>query len=149
MDRLQTRRNDALATRVAMRRMGSIRTNVHDPAFNVREIVKQMILLEDHLIHKNKICSDCIRKHLMTIEALAEEATCLDTGRIFGKSLDAIAAQARSWMVGFLDGSDCVTMSQEIRSLRKSICPLFADPRGMAQRTAARYEQRNNPCNHG
>jgi hypothetical protein len=45
---------------------------VLDPRFNMREICKQSVLLEDHLFQKEKRCHDCICKHFLTIEALAE-----------------------------------------------------------------------------
>ena len=44
-----------------------------DPSFNLREIVKQIILVEDHLRNKQKQCHDCIVKHFLFIESLAEE----------------------------------------------------------------------------
>ena len=50
---------------------------VSDPDYNMREIVKQSILLEEHLVEKNKRCTDCIAKHFLHIIALAEEAQCL------------------------------------------------------------------------
>lgn len=50
---------------------------VMDPRFNLREIGKQMLLLEDHLGQPRKRCDDCIRKHFAFIEALAEEACSL------------------------------------------------------------------------
>lgn len=51
---------------------------VMNPTFNMREICKQCILLEDHLCHDEKRCYDCCVKHFLTIEALAEEAITLD-----------------------------------------------------------------------
>lgn len=51
---------------------------VLDPIFNLREISKQCILLEDHLSQKEKSCTDCIIKHFLTLEALSEEAITLD-----------------------------------------------------------------------
>ncbi len=51
---------------------------IMDPIFNLREISKQLILLEDHLFHIRKRCSDCIKKHFLTAEALSEEAITLD-----------------------------------------------------------------------
>jgi hypothetical protein len=50
---------------------------VMNPAFNMREILKQVVLLEDHLFQRQKRCRDCINKHFLTIEALAEEAITL------------------------------------------------------------------------
>jgi hypothetical protein len=52
---------------------------VMDFRFNVREICKQIILLEDHLTHPSKRCMDCCVKHFLTIEAFAEELLTLDT----------------------------------------------------------------------
>lgn len=148
-ERIQARQEDARATRLVQRKLASVRMDVHNPVFNIREIVKQMILLEDHLSHAYKICPDCIRKHLLTIEALAEEATCLDTGRIFGNSTEALAKQARTWMEVFLRGCDVRLLADKIRQLRKPLCQLVSDPRGMVNRTASRYEQRSISCSHG
>ena len=49
-----------------------------DPKFNAREIVKQSWLLEDHLITPQKNCCDCIKKHFLALEGLAEEAAALE-----------------------------------------------------------------------
>lgn len=51
---------------------------VMDVRHNVREIAKQLILLEDHLTQPRKRCNDCIRKHFAFAEALAEEGCGLD-----------------------------------------------------------------------
>jgi len=45
---------------------------VSDPKYNMQQIVKQSILLEEHLINKNKRCRDCITKHFQHIIRLAE-----------------------------------------------------------------------------
>lgn len=50
---------------------------VSDPVYNVKEIIKQSLLLEDHLIEKNKRCMDCIVKHFMYLNSYAEEALSL------------------------------------------------------------------------
>ncbi len=46
---------------------------VLNPEFNVREIVKNSILLEDHLNHPGKQCGDCIIKHMLALESYADE----------------------------------------------------------------------------
>jgi hypothetical protein len=53
--------------------------HILNPMFNLREVAKQCILLEDHLYHVNKRCADCIKKHCLFIEGLLEEAITLDT----------------------------------------------------------------------
>lgn len=55
---------------------------VSDPKYNMQQIVKQSILLEEHLANKNKRCRDCITKHFLHIIGLAEEAQMLATDRI-------------------------------------------------------------------
>lgn len=52
---------------------------IMDYRHNLREIVKNSILLEDHIIHPEKRCGDCCTKHFLCLEALAEEAKTLDT----------------------------------------------------------------------
>lgn len=46
---------------------------VLNPEFNFREIVKNSILLEDHLNHPGKQCGDCIMKHMLALESYADE----------------------------------------------------------------------------
>jgi hypothetical protein len=55
---------------------------VSDPKYNMQQIIKQSILLEEHLANKNKRCRDCITKHFLHIIGLAEEAQMLATNRI-------------------------------------------------------------------
>lgn len=47
---------------------------VNEPAYNMQNIVKQSILLEEHIAEKNKYCLSCIVKHFLHVIALAEEA---------------------------------------------------------------------------
>ncbi len=65
---------------------------VSDPAYNMREIAKQCILLEEHLVEKNKYCRDCIIKHFLHNIALAEESQMLAGNRIKEYPLMADAA---------------------------------------------------------
>ena len=55
---------------------------VSDPRYNMQQIIKQSILLEEHLTNKNKRCRDCITKHFLHIIGLAEEAEMLATKNI-------------------------------------------------------------------
>ena len=51
--------------------------NVNDPAYNMQNVVKQSILLEEHLAEKNKYCKGCICKHFNHVCALLEEGVWL------------------------------------------------------------------------
>jgi len=50
---------------------------VSDPDYNMREIAKQSILLEEHLSVDAKFCRDCVTKHFLHIIGLANEAVML------------------------------------------------------------------------
>jgi len=45
-----------------------------DPVDNIKNVVKQTILLEEHLIEKNNSCHECIITHFLHCLALLEEA---------------------------------------------------------------------------
>ena len=56
-------------------------TDLHpvlNPEFNMREVAKQCLLLEDHINNKKKRCLDCIKKHFLMIDGLLEEAVSLE-----------------------------------------------------------------------
>ena len=110
-----------------------------DPAFNLREFVKQLILLEDHLCQPHKRCDDCIRKHLLTAEALAEEATALDKDCVWGKKPALLAGMVRKWVECLCDGVDPAVLSQQVRAVRKGLTPLVFDPRQPEIKVAAFY----------
>lgn len=103
------------------------------PLFNLREVCKQMALLEDHLNNPRKRCEDCIRKHFLTIEALFEEAVSLDNR---GKWADLIQGKAdiiRDFQVKWMDGEDECLIAQDIRELRKDFAPKCFDLREMTE----------------
>lgn len=97
------------------------KVKLNSAEFNIREITKNLILLEDHLVHEEKFCEDCIRKHLMTIEAFAEEACTLDPSGKWVGECDKMSKRSRRWMVKFTDKEDPIKLAQEIRSLRKNL----------------------------
>lgn len=154
MNHIERRRLTALSTRVASRHLGGDRADLHNPVFNLREIAKQLILLEDHLAHPHKTCPDCIRKHLMTIEALAEEATSLDTMKILqleqGSVTEETAELARKWMENIVDGRPLQEIGAGVRRLRKELAKMVCDPRekGVIERVASRHIQRRILCPH-
>lgn len=68
---------------------------MHLSSFNLREIVKQMVLLEDHLFTPSKRCQECIAKHFLTIEAFADEGVTLEGNASLHKVLRAISMYVR------------------------------------------------------
>lgn len=105
------------------------RPPLNSAEFNVREITKQLLLLEDHLSDDEKYCIDCIRKHLLTVEALAEEATMMDPDSYLIDECKDAAKKARDWIVKFSDGVSKYSLSQRIRRERKRLVEVSYDPR--------------------
>ena len=46
---------------------------VNDPDYNVREVIKNTLLIEQHLADKNKYCKQCLVKHFLISIGLLEE----------------------------------------------------------------------------
>jgi len=113
--------------------VGSDGTNllpITDPEFNLRECAKQMILLEDHLFNPQKRCSDCIKKHCMSIEALAEEGASLTKGQQTDPSTESttcyqecndLARVMRRLEKDYIDGRDPADIARELRQVRKPL----------------------------
>ena len=112
---------------------------IMSPLYNLREICKQVALLEDHLNQPRKRCPDCIRKHFLTIEALFEEAISLDKDFEYGEHLDGKAQDVRDLQGVWLDTKDTkdsqksyLLIAQTLRQIRKSFAPLCFDVRELS-----------------
>lgn len=88
--------------------------------FNLRECAKQLILLEDHLNNPKKQCNDCICKHFLSIEALAEEGAGIN-GTIDDKNkCNELAQIIRSCSKKYLQGTDSKEISEDLRQNKKT-----------------------------
>ena len=104
-----------------------------DYRFNLREICKQIVLLEDHIVHKRKRCIDCCYKHWLTIEALAEEMltlhSSLDPGdenyELLVSLPDKIRELQKSWKEDV--EKNALSTQQELRKLRKQFMEPYFD----------------------
>lgn len=103
------------------------------PLYNMREICKQLALLEDHLNNPRKRCEDCIRKHFLTIEALFEEAVSLDNKGKWVHLTDGKADALRTLQEKWIDGAPETGLAQELRKVRKGLSSECFDLRGMTQ----------------
>lgn len=101
------------------------------PLFNLREICKQSVLLEDHLNNPRKRCSDCIRKHFLTIEALFEEAISLDVEGKWAVQFDGKADFVRRLQERWMDGIEPTKLAQSLREMRKGFAGECFDLREM------------------
>lgn len=107
----------------------TIRLNppLNSAAFNAREITKQLLLAEDHLSDDDKYCEDCIRKHLMMVEALADEACQMDPDSPWLRNCKEISQLAKEWLEVFT-WKNKHSISQEIRVIRKQLVDLTYKP---------------------
>lgn len=107
---------------------------IMDPRFNFREAAKNCILLEDHLTHSGKQCSDCIKKHCLMIEGFLEEGLTLDKEQKHKEEFDKCIKEFRSIFKRLatqlkddtLTDEDCCKHAQEIRAFRKPLCQKYA-----------------------
>lgn len=111
------------------RKRSNKRPRLNSAEFNLREITKQLILLEDHLSDDEKYCPDCIRKHLLWVEALAEESLAMDPGNKYSNDCKTLASHARKWMKDFADKVPKTRITQNIRKKRKKLVEVTYDPR--------------------
>ena len=104
------------------------------PAFNMREILKNCILLEDHLMQTTKRCCDCISKHCLTIESLAEEAITLecpgDPKKKCPEHMRALASTIRimhhALMTSKCSHEVCMEIGRQLRQERKKMMKQYA-----------------------
>ena len=111
---------------------------ITSPMFNIREVCKNILLLEGHLNHPQKRCPDCIRKHFTIIEALLEEAVSLDTAKRF-PDLHDHADAVRGWQTSWASGADPGPISQALRIVRKRWLPECFDISKISREVALRH----------
>jgi hypothetical protein len=105
-----------------------------DPKFNMREVAKQLILLEDHCFHTERRCHDCIKKHALMIEGFLEEAITLDKNGDMQKEIKDTLKQFRDVTKPLLlkidkknaTDNDYYNCAQNLRVVRKPICQNYA-----------------------
>ncbi len=105
---------------------------VSEPAYNMQQIVKQSILLEEHLTNKNKRCRDCITKHFLHIIGLAEEAQMLATKNfkdypLLNESVELYTKLFQKWRENYKnnDESRILYICDELRNNRKKLIAIY------------------------
>ena len=93
----------------------------------MREICKQSILLEDHLFQTEKRCTDCIKKHFLTLEGLAEEAITLDKEDEYNLHELRLPERLRELQKKFLQKEEPQSIAQSLRQIRKPLMARFFD----------------------
>ncbi len=105
---------------------------VSDPVYNMQQIVKQSILLEEHLTNKNKRCRDCITKHFLHIIGLAEEAQMLATKNsnnypLLNENVDVYNKLFKKWFDCYKDMNEekILIIVDELRNNRKKLIAIY------------------------
>lgn len=99
--------------------------DIFNPIFNVKEVCKELVLLEDHLVAPGKHCPDCIRKHLLRAEAFAEEALAIDKTGEHKDNLQELPGQIREIGEDYMNGEmDKHALGQKVRFIRKALSPI-------------------------
>lgn len=103
---------------------------VSNPAYNMQQIVKQSILLEEHITNKNKRCRDCITKHFLHIIGLAEEAQMLATNKcnkypLINENVELYNKLFNKWINNKDDEIVNLTVSDELRINRKKLIAIY------------------------
>jgi hypothetical protein len=103
---------------------------VSDPDYNMREIAKQTILLEEHLTVPNKYCIDCVAKHLLHCIGLANEAVMLACDNVtdYPYMADAPAffqGMLDEWLGRKQDAEFRLQMAAELREFRKKLVTVY------------------------
>jgi hypothetical protein len=95
--------------------------DMHNPRYNVRQLVKELILLEDHLSCGEKQCRECIAKHALKTEAWLEEALTLGPDPLLYAELEALQDPIAGVVSRAIDGADCVRLREDVRALRRHV----------------------------
>jgi hypothetical protein len=107
---------------------------VSDPRYNMQQIVKQSILLEEHLANKNKRCRDCITKHFLHIIGLAEEAQMLATNKIdkyplINECVELYNTLFKKWITSYeldhTNNDNFCYCGDELRNMRKKLIAVY------------------------
>ena len=95
---------------------------VLNPCFNIREVVKNMLLINDHLLDPDRRCYDCLLKHSLLIEGFLEEAMTLDKKQKYTKILKNYPKEMRKIQKLLIGGrKNYYDISIKINKLRKPL----------------------------
>jgi len=105
---------------------------VSDPKYNMTQIIKQSILLEEHISNKNKRCKDCITKHFLHIIGLIEEAQMLATKDIekfphINESVEVYNNLFKNWLsyLKSKNEKDLLEICHKLRDNRKKLIAVY------------------------
>lgn len=99
---------------------------VSEPSYNMKQIIKQSILLEEHLVEPKKRCRDCIIKHFNHIIGLQNEALGLagenaDQYPLLIETTSFYSEQFEKWLESYNDEKVNLEIAGNLREVRKQL----------------------------
>jgi hypothetical protein len=103
---------------------------VSEPDYNMRQVIKQSILLEEHLTQTKKRCRDCQIKHFLHIEGLVEEAMMLsgqtlDRYPLIKESYEFYSEVFEKWLKHPTDDEVLMQIASKLRDWRKQLAGAY------------------------
>ncbi len=97
---------------------------IMDPKYNILEVIKNTILLEDHLNQSKKRCNDCICKHFLTIisylcEGINLAGTSINDYPHLENSLEDYTKWFEKWKADKRNPSVLLEIASDLRKKRK------------------------------
>lgn len=104
--------------------------HVSDPVYNMKEIIKQSILLEEHLVQPKKRCRDCISKHFIHINRLHEEALWLANSNcnkypFLVETTGFYSEQFDEWLNSYDHEDTLMQIAGKLRDIRKKLASKY------------------------
>lgn len=103
---------------------------VNDPDYNVREVIKNTLLIEQHLAEDQKYCKECIVKHFLISIAYLEEGiwmACKNCEKYpkLKESLSFYNVLFEKWYKNMEDQETRLQTLQELRAWRQDMIRLY------------------------
>lgn len=103
---------------------------VNEPAYNMQNIVKQSILVEEHIAEKNKYCLSCIVKHFQHIIGLIEEAIWMADKNIdkypyLNESVTFYETLFKKWLENKSDDAVKLEVLNALRERRRKLIDIY------------------------
>ena len=103
---------------------------VNDPDYNMREVIKNTLLIEQHLSEPNKYCRQCIVKHFLISIGLLEEAVWMagashDAYPMLDDSLPYHRGAFDAWFAHVEDVDERLVVLEKLRTWRRAASELY------------------------
>ena len=104
--------------------------DINEPDYNIKEVIKNTLLLEMHLADKSKYCKPCSCKHMLINEALLLEATWIAGSNVhkYPKLEESLAfhqALFKYWHADMINDEVRLKTLADLREWRREMMELY------------------------